>query len=80
MDYGELGRQVAQIRKEKAWSQQQLADYAAISRPTLSAFENGRSGEMGLRKLLVILDLLGLSIKLVEKRSRPTLEDLLDEQ
>ena len=80
MDYSELGRQVAQIRKEKAWSQQQLADYAAISRPTLSAFENGRSGEMGLRKLLVILDLLGLGIKLVEKRSRPTLEDLLDEQ
>lgn len=80
MDYSELGRAVAGARKERAWSQQQLADYAGISRPTLSAFENGRAGEIGVRKLLVILDLLGYRLEMVEKHARPTLEELMREQ
>lgn len=77
MDYFDLGHSVARLRKSKGWSQQQLADYAGISRPTLSSFENGR-GDIGTRKLLLILDRLDQQVRLRERSPRPILDDLRD--
>ena len=80
MDYNELGQIVTQLRKERDWTQQQLAEYTGISRQTLSAFENGKASELGLRKFLFLLEVLGYKLKLTEKSRFPTLEELQDEQ
>jgi transcriptional regulator with XRE-family HTH domain len=57
-----------------------LARKAGVSRATLDALENGRSGELGYSKVANILSALGLELKLQEaNRQRPTLEELLEE-
>lgn len=78
MDYLELGQQVALLRKEKKLSQQTLADYTGLSRATINALENGRPGDVGIRKLIKVLDLLGYEIRLREKSPFPTFEELRD--
>lgn len=78
MDYLELGQQVALLRKEKKLSQQTLADYTGLSRATINALENGRPGDVGIRKLIKVLDLLGYEICLREKSPFPTFEELRD--
>jgi transcriptional regulator with XRE-family HTH domain len=80
MDYQELGQQVALLRKQQKLTQQQLADYCGLSRATLNALENGRPGDVGTRKLIKILDLLGYELRLREKSPFPTLEELRDAQ
>ncbi len=49
-----------------------------ISRATLSNFENTR-GEIGLKKVLQILDYLDFEIQVKEKSPFPTFEDLRNE-
>jgi len=61
-------------------SQLALAQKANVSRATLDALENGRSGELGFSKLTNILSALGLELKLQEANfERPTLDELLEE-
>lgn len=43
---------MARLRKEAGHTQQQRADYAGISRVTLSAFENGSASDFGRLMLL----------------------------
>ena len=78
MDYIELGQQVSHLRKAKKLTQEELASYAGISRATLNALENGRIGDVGTRKLIKILDILGFEIRLREKSPFPTYEELRD--
>jgi transcriptional regulator with XRE-family HTH domain len=75
-----VGRQIAQRRRALKLSQVALACKAGISRATLEALENGRSGELGFSKLTKLLAALGLELKLQEAGShRPTLDELLQE-
>jgi transcriptional regulator with XRE-family HTH domain len=61
-------------------SQSVLAQAARISRATLGALENGRSGELGFSKVANILAALGLELKVQESvPRRPTLDELLEE-
>ena len=61
-------------------SQSALAKAAGVSRATLAALENGRSGELGFSKIAKILAALGLELKVQEvSRRRPTLDELLEE-
>jgi transcriptional regulator with XRE-family HTH domain len=61
-------------------SQSALAKASDISRATLDALENGRSGELGFSKLAKILAALGLELTLQEGHARrPTLDELLEE-
>lgn len=78
MDYQELGLTIAALRKEKRVSQQRLADHIAISRATLNALENGRAGDVGVRKVMKILDYLGFALSVREKSPFPTLDELRD--
>jgi transcriptional regulator with XRE-family HTH domain len=80
MDLKELGRNIKNIRKEKNISQTVLCKDLEISRATLSTLENGRGIDIGIRKIIWILDYLGYEISLKEKRAFPTLEDLRDER
>lgn len=55
-----------------------MADHLAISRATLSAFENGKPGDIGIRKVIYMLDYLGYEFAVREKSAFPTFEELLD--
>ncbi len=80
LDLASIGQQVAMQRKKLKLSQALLARKAAISRATLDALENGRTGELGFSRLTKLLAAVGLELKLQAATSRrPTLEELLQE-
>ncbi|EPT2415827.1 helix-turn-helix domain-containing protein [Pseudomonas aeruginosa] len=60
----ELGRAVAERRHRLGLKQGLVAIEAGISQECLSRFERGRSEELGSRKLLAILKILGLELSL----------------
>jgi len=78
MDLKELGKEIQKLRKEKKLSQTELCEDLGISRATLSSLENGRGVDVGIRKIIWILDYLGYQIAIKEKNRFPTLEDLRD--
>ena len=76
-----LGGQISARRKKLGMSQSELARKASISRATLDALENGRSGEMGFSKITRLLAALGLTLNLQEAGPRrPTLDELMNER
>ena len=52
MGYRELGQSFAELRREQGASQQQVADGVGIFCATINAFETGRAGDVGLKKVL----------------------------
>lgn len=80
LDLVSVGEKVATRRKNLKLSQAELARKAGISRATLDAFENGRSRELGFRKVAKLLAALGLELTLQTARSRrPTVDELMQE-
>jgi len=76
-----LGAKIAGARKKRAWSQAELAKRASVSRATIEALENARTGELGFSKVTKILSALGMELKLQETTSsRPTLDELMQEE
>ena len=67
MDFYELGKELATLRKSKNISQQAISKDLNISRATISNFESGTSSDIGLKKVLQIIDYLGYEINLKEK-------------
>lgn len=80
MDLKEFGAYVAQLRKEKQVSQEQLSRDLSISRATISSLENGTSSDVGIKKILHILDYLGYELTCKEKSPFPTFEELKKER
>lgn len=78
MDFKEFGTHMAQLRKSKKVSQQQLSNDLDISRATISSLENGTSSDVGIKKILQILDYLGYELTSKEKSPFPTFEELRD--
>ncbi|HLV47924.1 MAG TPA: helix-turn-helix transcriptional regulator [Aliidiomarina sp.] len=79
MDFDSLSQQVRLLRKEQGISQAQMAEHLRISRATLSTFETGRAADIGLKKVIAMLNYLGFELSLREKSPFPTFEELLDE-
>jgi len=79
MDFFELGQCVATLRKNKKVTQQQLSLDLNIARATISNFENGSRADIGLKKVLQIVDYLGYEINLKQKSPFPIFEELLNE-
>jgi transcriptional regulator with XRE-family HTH domain len=61
----DLGRAVAQLRVERGVTQGDLATQAGVAKSSLSRFEAGSAGEFGSRKLLRVLEVLGMEVRLV---------------
>ena len=80
MDFQTLGHEITAFRQQQGVSQQQMADHLGISRATINALENGRSGDIGIRKVMKILDYLGKELAIRDKSPFPTLEELSDER
>jgi transcriptional regulator with XRE-family HTH domain len=80
LDLISIGQQITEHRKKLKFSQDALARKAGISRATLEALENGRTGELGFSKVTRLLAALRLELKLhVAGSHRPTLDQLLKE-
>ncbi|MDN5113054.1 helix-turn-helix domain-containing protein [Aliarcobacter butzleri] len=78
MDFYELGKELAILRKNKNISQQTISKDLNISRATISNFESGTSFDIGLKKVLQIIDYLGYEINLKEKSPFPVFEDVVN--
>jgi transcriptional regulator with XRE-family HTH domain len=80
LDLVSIGARIAEHRKEHNLSQSALARKAGVSRATLDALENGRTGELGFSKVTRLLAALGLELALQTATSpRPTLDELMQE-
>ena len=80
MQLNQMGQTIKLLRKEKRWSQADLEQYSGITKRTISKIENGFADEVGIRKVAMILELLGMEFSLRPKGRPKTLEELQDER
>lgn len=66
MDLREIGRRVAEARKNKRLTLANCKDVTGISISLISNLENGTLPEIGFSRLMVLAELLDLEIKLVD--------------
>jgi transcriptional regulator with XRE-family HTH domain len=75
-----VGTEIAKRRKELKFSQTELSRRAGVSRATVDAIENGRTGELGFTKVAKLLAALGLELRVqAAQLRRPTLDELTEE-
>jgi len=80
LDLISLGEKIAERRKGLKLSQTVLSRKAGVSRATVDALENGRTGELGFSKITKLLAALGLELTLHAATSqRPTFDELMQE-
>jgi transcriptional regulator with XRE-family HTH domain len=75
----DIGQHIRQTRKKRRLSQAELAMALGMSRTTIGQIENGTVQEVGVRKLIRILDYLGLELRVRNAGAPPTLEELREE-
>jgi transcriptional regulator with XRE-family HTH domain len=75
MNSDEIVAAIIRQRKRLGLTQAQLAQRAGISRRTMVAFEAGQH-DIGVRKLLRLLDSTGLALAVKEAGSRPVESEL----
>ncbi len=75
-----IGEEIRKERKRRKISQGTIAKNLGMSRSTISQIETGTVQEVGVRKLIRILDYLGLEIRTRPKGSPPTLDELREQQ
>lgn len=71
----ELGPVVAARRRALGLQQGDVARQAGIAQAVLSRFERGKCAEFGVRKLLVVLGVLGMELAFVETVPSGSLDD-----
>ena len=80
MSLEDLGQALKQARKQKQWTQAEVARQLGMSRATVSALENGTVNEIGIRKVMAVCSLLGLELHVATRQSkRPHLHTLVSE-
>jgi transcriptional regulator with XRE-family HTH domain len=75
-----IGREIRQARKNRKVSQSDLAKSLGMSRTTIGQIENGTVGEIGVRKLIRVLEFLGLELSVRPAGRPPTMEELREEE
>ena len=79
-DLKKIGNQVRDARKAQGLTQSALAAELGISRTTLSLLESGLVQDLGIRKVIRILDRLGLELATRPAGAPPTLEEIREER
>ncbi len=74
-----ISDQVRDLRKQKGWSQQQLAQLSGLDRTTIGALERNDCSDIGIRKVQRVLELLGKALTLNDA-GLPTLDQLQQDQ
>ena len=72
----EIGNEIRKERKRRKISQEKMAKYLGMGRATISQIESGIVQEIGVRKLIRILDYLGLELRVRPVGLPPTLDEL----
>jgi transcriptional regulator with XRE-family HTH domain len=81
IDLHDIAKAVVTHRKARRLTQHQLAAQARVSRDLIAKLETGRLPELGVKKLLRILNAVGLDLRVTTLNlNRPTLEDLQAEE
>jgi transcriptional regulator with XRE-family HTH domain len=75
----EIGKEIRTERKRRKISQEKIADDLAMSRSTISQIESGTIPEIGVRKLIRILEYLGLELRVRPAGMPPTLDELRED-
>jgi len=76
----EIGRQIQLARKSRKITQAELAKALGMSRTTIGQIERGTVQDIGVRKLIRLLEYLGLEIRVRRAEMPPTLEELREEE
>ncbi|MEW6665542.1 MAG: helix-turn-helix transcriptional regulator [Thermodesulfobacteriota bacterium] len=76
----EIGRQVQVARKSRKITQAELGKALGMSRTTIGQIEKGTVQDIGVRKLVRLLEYLGLELRVRPAGRPPTLEDLREEE
>lgn len=79
-DLKKIGNQVREARRAQGLTQAALAAELGISRTTLSLLESGLVQDLGIRKVIRILDRLGLELTTRPAGAPPTLEEIREER
>lgn len=79
-DLKRIGDQVREVRKAQGLTQRALAADAGISRTTLSLLESGVVQDLGIRKVIRIIERLGLELATRPAGAPPTLEEIRGER
>ena len=80
MDAIALGAAIRAARKSSHLTQAELAALAGVSRHTIMQLESNTYSDLGIRKILSILSVLGLAMTVnVPEPQWPTLEDVYEE-
>ncbi|MDQ5984718.1 MAG: hypothetical protein CSYNP_00414 [Syntrophus sp. SKADARSKE-3] len=75
----EIGKQIKKARKALRMTQSDVAGALGMSRTTIGQIENGTIQEIGVRKLVRVLEFLGLELRVRQAGNRPTLDELREE-
>ncbi len=75
-----IGKKIREARKSRKVSQVELAKTLGMSRTTIGQIENGIVQEIGVRKLIRVLEFLGLELRVRQAGRPPTLEELREEE
>jgi len=75
-----IGKQIREARKSRKITQADLAKAIGMSRTTIGQIENGTVQEIGVRKLIRVLEFLGLELRVRPAGRPPTLEELREEE
>ena len=67
-----IGARIAALRKMNKWSQQQLADWAGISRQHVGRIEKGELVSVSFVTIQAIAEALGMTVDIID----PGLQDL----
>jgi len=75
----DIGKQIRQARKDRHLTQAALAAALGMSRATISQLEHGTVQDLGIRKVVRLLEYLGLTLQVRPKGQPPTLDELREE-
>ena len=75
-----IGQEIRQARKKRKISQAELAKALGMSRTTIGQIEHGTVQDIGVRKLIRLLEFLGLELRVRPAGQPPTLEELREEE
>jgi transcriptional regulator with XRE-family HTH domain len=76
----DIGKQIQRARKGRKISQLEVAKALGMSRTTIGQIENGTVQDIGVRKLIRVLEFLGLELRVRPAGVPPTLEELREEE
>lgn len=79
MTLSEIGAKIHEVRKAKDITQEDLCRATGVSRSRLSLLERGTASEIGIRKVIHILEFLGLEFSIRPRGAPPTLDELQEE-